>query len=82
MPRADGSLISYNPQKMALDGKLTNVPFIIGDTLDEGTLFSLGSMNITYVHVGGTAGIQLSNYMFVVPMPSSRTTFRRTGSLV
>ena len=49
MPRGDGSLISGPPQQISNAGKLANVPFIIGDTVDEGTLFSLGSMNITCV---------------------------------
>ncbi|KAI0794097.1 carotenoid ester lipase precursor [Fomes fomentarius] len=47
MPRADGTLISTPPQQLALQGNLASVPFIIGDVKDEGTLFSLGSMNIT-----------------------------------
>ncbi|KAI0794098.1 carotenoid ester lipase precursor [Fomes fomentarius] len=47
MPRADGVLIKTSPQKLALQGKMAKIPFIIGDVEDEGTLFSLGSMNIT-----------------------------------
>lgn len=49
MPRADGVLIKTSPQKLALQGKMAKIPFIIGDVEDEGTLFSLGSMNITWV---------------------------------
>ena len=47
MPRADGVLIKSASQKLALQGKMARIPFIIGNVKDEGTLFSLGIMNIT-----------------------------------
>lgn len=47
MPRGDGSLISGSPQVISDAGMAAKIPFIIGDTVDEGTLFSLGSFNIT-----------------------------------
>ena len=48
MPRADGVLIKSAPQKLALQGKMARIPFIIGNVKDEGTLFSMGSLNTTY----------------------------------
>ncbi|RPD58759.1 carotenoid ester lipase precursor [Lentinus tigrinus ALCF2SS1-7] len=47
MPRADGTLITKAPQQLAVHGKMANVPVIIGDVKDEGSLFSLASFNIT-----------------------------------
>ncbi|KAI0681827.1 carotenoid ester lipase precursor [Earliella scabrosa] len=47
MPRADGVFIPEPIHQLARDGALAQVPFIIGDVKDEGTLFSLGSFNIT-----------------------------------
>ncbi|TFK88169.1 carotenoid ester lipase precursor [Polyporus arcularius HHB13444] len=47
MPRADGVFIAEPPQQLALHGKIADVPIIIGDVQDEGTIFSLGSLNIT-----------------------------------
>ncbi|RPD57249.1 carotenoid ester lipase precursor [Lentinus tigrinus ALCF2SS1-6] len=46
-PRADGLFVQDTPQQLARHGKMADVPFIIGDVKDEGTLFSLGSLNIT-----------------------------------
>ncbi|KAI0738668.1 carotenoid ester lipase precursor [Daedaleopsis nitida] len=47
MPRADGVFITEPPQKLAVEGKLAKVPFITGDVIDEATLFSIGSLNVT-----------------------------------
>ncbi|KAL4263268.1 Carboxylic ester hydrolase [Pleurotus pulmonarius] len=47
VPRADGVFLTDNPQKLAQAGKVANVPFITGDCDDEGTLFSLSTLNIT-----------------------------------
>ncbi|KAI0793620.1 carotenoid ester lipase precursor [Fomes fomentarius] len=47
MPHADGVFIKEPIQELALKGKLARIPFIIGDVKDEGTLFSLGNLNIT-----------------------------------
>ncbi|RDX42812.1 carotenoid ester lipase precursor [Lentinus brumalis] len=46
-PHADGVFVTQRPQALVQQGTLANVPFIIGDTQDEGTLFSLGNLNIT-----------------------------------
>ncbi len=48
IPRADGVFLTDNPQKLVQDGKVANVPFITGDCDDEGTLFSLANLNVTY----------------------------------
>lgn len=46
-PRLDGDLFVRNPQRSLLMGMYTKVPIISGDCDDEGTLFSLGNINIT-----------------------------------
>ncbi|ODQ80424.1 hypothetical protein BABINDRAFT_35845 [Babjeviella inositovora NRRL Y-12698] len=47
MPRPDGGIISYLPAQMVTDGKYARVPYIIGDQNDGGTIFTLGSLNVT-----------------------------------
>ncbi|KAK7050555.1 carboxylic ester hydrolase [Favolaschia claudopus] len=47
LPRADGTFLSDNPQRLVQQGKVANVPFVTGDCDDEGTLFSLSTLNIT-----------------------------------
>jgi hypothetical protein len=46
-PRVDGVFLTHSPQKLVLDGKVADIPFITGGCDDEGTLFSLSSLNIT-----------------------------------
>jgi len=43
----DGALIPSNPMKLVESGKMAKIPFITGDCEDEGTLFSLSTLNIT-----------------------------------
>ncbi|KAJ7205198.1 Alpha/Beta hydrolase protein [Mycena pura] len=47
LPRADGTFVSDNPQRLVQQGKVANIPFISGDCDDEGTLFSFSSTNLT-----------------------------------
>ncbi|TFK91448.1 carotenoid ester lipase precursor [Polyporus arcularius HHB13444] len=47
LPRADGVFVEDSPQQLARHGKMADIPFIIGDVKDEGTLFALGSFNVT-----------------------------------
>ncbi|KAF5376939.1 hypothetical protein D9615_007293 [Tricholomella constricta] len=47
LPRADGTFLTDNPQKLVQEGKVANIPFITGDCDDEGTLFSLSTLNVT-----------------------------------
>ncbi|KAF8917031.1 carotenoid ester lipase precursor [Mucidula mucida] len=47
MPRTDGILLSDNAQQLIEEGKVANVPIVSGECDDEGTLFALGSRNIT-----------------------------------
>ncbi|CDO75771.1 hypothetical protein BN946_scf185039.g7 [Trametes cinnabarina] len=47
IPRADGVFLEAPLQHLVLAGSVANVPFITGDTLDEGTLSATGSFNIT-----------------------------------
>ncbi|TFY52381.1 hypothetical protein EVJ58_g10049 [Rhodofomes roseus] len=46
-PRLDGDLFIQNPQRSVLMGQYAKVPIISGDCDDEGTLFSLGNINVT-----------------------------------
>ncbi|KAI0731479.1 sterol esterase [Fomitopsis betulina] len=46
-PRLDGDLFTQNPQRSVLMGQYAKVPIISGDCDDEGTLFSLGNLNVT-----------------------------------
>ncbi|KAJ7844177.1 Alpha/Beta hydrolase protein [Mycena leptocephala] len=39
--------LTDNPQRLVQQGKVANVPFITGDCDDEGTIFSLSTLNIT-----------------------------------
>ncbi|KAJ7119783.1 Alpha/Beta hydrolase protein [Mycena epipterygia] len=47
LPREDGTFLTNNPQRLVQQGKVANVPFVTGDCDDEGTLFSLSTLNIT-----------------------------------
>ncbi|KAI0699612.1 carotenoid ester lipase precursor [Cerioporus squamosus] len=47
MPRADGVFVTLPPAELPLKAEMADVSFIIGDVKDEGTIFSLGSFNIT-----------------------------------
>ncbi|KAJ7464059.1 carotenoid ester lipase precursor [Mycena latifolia] len=47
LPREDGVFLPENPQRLVQQGKVSNVPFVTGDCDDEGTLFSLSTLNLT-----------------------------------
>ncbi|KAL2071121.1 hypothetical protein VTL71DRAFT_12356 [Oculimacula yallundae] len=47
VPRPDGTVLPASPEVIAQNGQFAQVPFIIGDQEDEGTLFSLVQSNIT-----------------------------------
>ncbi|KAF9007463.1 carotenoid ester lipase precursor [Cyathus striatus] len=46
-PRTDGVFITDHPQKLVQQGIVANIPFVTGDCDDEGTLFSLSTLNVT-----------------------------------
>ncbi|KDR85818.1 hypothetical protein GALMADRAFT_84978 [Galerina marginata CBS 339.88] len=46
-PRADGTFLPDNPQRLVEQGKVTNTTIVSGNVDDEGTLFSLSSRNVT-----------------------------------
>ncbi|TFK85744.1 alpha/beta-hydrolase, partial [Polyporus arcularius HHB13444] len=46
-PRADGTFIPRPSQQLLLDGPIANVPFIVGNDVDEGTIVSFGTLNVT-----------------------------------
>ncbi|GJE92632.1 carotenoid ester lipase precursor [Phanerochaete sordida] len=46
-PRADGVFLPKDPQQLVAEGSVASVPFMAGDVDDEGTAFSLSSLNVT-----------------------------------
>ncbi|KZV76147.1 alpha/beta-hydrolase [Peniophora sp. CONT] len=46
-PRLDGVFLTDTPQRLIVNGSVADVPFVIGDVDDEGTLFALSNTNIT-----------------------------------
>lgn len=47
-PRPDGKYLVDDPAKLTADGKVAKVPFVMGNMVDEGTLFSLiNQINVT-----------------------------------
>ncbi|KAI0819593.1 carotenoid ester lipase precursor [Trametes gibbosa] len=46
-PRADGVFFKDYPQQLILEGSVASVPFVAGANEDEGTFFSLSTLNLT-----------------------------------
>lgn len=47
-PRPDGQYLVDDPAKLVADGKVADIPYVIGNMVDEGTLFSLiTQLNVT-----------------------------------
>ncbi|KAH9970751.1 Alpha/Beta hydrolase protein [Lactifluus volemus] len=64
-PRVDGVFLTHSPQKLVLDGKVADIPFITGDCDDEGTMFALSSLNIT-------TSADLHEYIATIILPDAR----------
>ncbi|XP_006455188.1 hypothetical protein AGABI2DRAFT_121127 [Agaricus bisporus var. bisporus H97] len=47
LPRADGVFLTDHPQRLVQKGQIARVPFITGNCDDEGTAFSLSTLNVT-----------------------------------
>ncbi|ERT01383.1 hypothetical protein HMPREF1624_02629 [Sporothrix schenckii ATCC 58251] len=47
VPRPDGTVLTDSPSVLALNGQYADVPFIIGDQEDEGTLFAIFPTDVT-----------------------------------
>ncbi|KAF2654595.1 alpha/beta-hydrolase [Lophiostoma macrostomum CBS 122681] len=47
LPRPDGTALTQSPDLLVQSGKYAQVPFIVGDQEDEGTLFGLFTSNIS-----------------------------------
>ncbi|KAI0628178.1 carotenoid ester lipase precursor [Trametes polyzona] len=45
--RFDGVFVQDNSQRLVLDGKVVDIPFVTGNNVDEGTVFTLAAFNIT-----------------------------------
>ena len=50
-PRVDGVLLTQEATDSVLQGKIAPVPFIASDCDDEGTVFALPTLNITYARL-------------------------------
>ncbi|KAI0657931.1 carotenoid ester lipase precursor [Cubamyces menziesii] len=46
-PRVDGVFFKHDSARLLLYGQVADVPVVVGDCEDEGTLFSIPSLNIT-----------------------------------
>lgn len=49
LPRPDGYVLTDSPERLIQSGKYAQVPFIVGDMEDEGTLFALFTPNLTTI---------------------------------
>ncbi|KAG2009795.1 carotenoid ester lipase [Coprinopsis cinerea AmutBmut pab1-1] len=47
LPREDGVFLTDEPLKLVQQGKVANIPYVNGNCDDEGTLFSIATMNVT-----------------------------------
>ncbi|KAG9308831.1 Alpha/Beta hydrolase protein [Chiua virens] len=47
VPRVDGVFLTADPRHLVQQGSVASIPFIASDCDDEGTLFSLSTLNIT-----------------------------------
>ncbi|KAH9968428.1 carotenoid ester lipase precursor [Lactifluus volemus] len=65
LPRVDGVFLTEPPQQAVVDGRVADVPIITGNCDDEGTLFSIGSLDVTTT-------AQLNKYLrsFMIPTAS------------
>jgi len=82
LPRVDGVFLTADPQDLITQGSVADIPFVTGDCDDEGTLFSLSSLNITLVYY--SYHISRANFLhrFLARMLNLQSIFRRTGSPV
>ncbi|KAF8637281.1 hypothetical protein AX17_002934 [Amanita inopinata Kibby_2008] len=53
IPRADGIFLSNTSQQLITQGKVADIPFVIGDVDDEATLFTFANLNITTQYLLG-----------------------------
>lgn len=47
LPRTDGVFLTDNPMNLVQNGKVAKIPYVTGNCDDEGTLFSLSTLNVT-----------------------------------
>ncbi|KAK6992566.1 carboxylic ester hydrolase [Favolaschia claudopus] len=71
LPREDGTFLTDAPQKLVQQGKVANVPFVTGDCDDEGTLFSLSTLNVT-------TDAEFQQYVRTVWLPQASTAMTTT----
>ncbi|KAH0832386.1 Alpha/Beta hydrolase protein [Lanmaoa asiatica] len=64
LPRVDGVFLTADPQSLVQQGSVADIPFVNGDCDDEGTIFSLSTLNIT-------TDAQFEEYLHTYWMPST-----------
>ncbi|KAI0053997.1 alpha beta-hydrolase [Auriscalpium vulgare] len=64
LPRVDGIFLKAPPPELVLQGSVANVPFITGNCDDEGSLFSISTVNISTT-------IQVREYLKLFMMPNA-----------
>ncbi|KDQ62130.1 hypothetical protein JAAARDRAFT_203342 [Jaapia argillacea MUCL 33604] len=67
VPRVDGVFLTDTPQNLVLQGSVANVSIVSGDCDDEGTLFSLSTLNVT-------TDAQIQQYLNTIYMPLASST--------
>ncbi|KAI9454072.1 carotenoid ester lipase precursor [Lactarius psammicola] len=65
MPRVDGVFLTEPPQYSVLRGHVSNIPMITGNCDDEGSLFSLSTINISTT-------AELKDYLKLYMMPKAK----------
>ncbi|KAH8982171.1 carotenoid ester lipase precursor [Lactarius hatsudake] len=65
MPRVDGVFLTEPPQYSVLRGHVSNVPMITGNCDDEGSLFSIATINIS-------TSAQMKDYLKLYMMPMAK----------
>ncbi|KAI0306653.1 Alpha/Beta hydrolase protein [Multifurca ochricompacta] len=65
VPRVDGVFLTEPPQHAVLRGHVSNVPLITGNCDDEGSLFSISTMNVSTT-------ADLKDYLKLYMMPTAK----------
>ncbi|KAI0248236.1 carotenoid ester lipase precursor [Lactifluus subvellereus] len=65
LPRVDGVFLTEPPQHAVLRGHVSNVPMISGNCDDEGSLFSISTINIT-------TSADMKDYLKLYMMPGAK----------
>ncbi|GJE92625.1 carotenoid ester lipase precursor [Phanerochaete sordida] len=88
-PLIDGVFLTDDPQKLVARGAIADVPFVNGDCDDEGTLFTIQSLNITTdaevrdylteIYIPNTTPAQLDTLLEIYPQDPAQGSPFGTG---